>query len=365
MTGRPVPNRLRRCTLGHAAKPFMTSSIPPPPPDGARPEDLLLHAVLDVVGALVIILDPNGSVVAFNRACERLSGFVASEIVGTSLWERLIHPDELESTRAAFEKLASGQFPTTHENHWMTRDGTRRMISWSNTSVLGDDGQVRWIIGTGLDVTEARRNATQLALSEARYQRILETANDGVWITDAEGNNQFLNQRMADMLGCTREQALAGSAWDFVDPEWRAAAEAQAERRLQGISDQFDFQLRRADGSPLYAILSTSPITDPDGRVIGALGMVTDITERKRIEERQRRLMAELDHRVKNALATVVALTEETSRSTTSVEVFRETGSASWREPTRRSRAGSGKVSTSTSWPTRCSLRSRPRSGCV
>lgn len=294
-------------------------------PTAAAPPEDLLHAVLDVVGALVIILDPGGVVVAFNRACERLSGYSADEIVGTSLWETLIAPAELDSTRAAFQKLASGRFPATHENHWVRRDGSLRLIAWSNTSVLDGDGRVRWVIGTGLDVTDARRNATELALSEARYQRILETANDGVWITDTEGRTQFLNQRMADMLGCSRGEALERTVWDFVDPEWRAAGEAQAARRVQGKSDQFDFQFRRSDGSLLYAIVSTSPITDPQGRVIGGLGMVTDITDRKRIEERQRRLMAELDHRVKNALATVVALTEETSRSTSSVEAFRDT----------------------------------------
>ncbi len=302
-----------------------TRPDPPAPADPTQAESALLEAVLDVVEALVIILDPRGVVVAFNRACERLTGYSAAEIIGTSLWETLIAPEELASTQATFQQLASGRFPTNHENHWVTRDGARRMIAWSNTSVLGPGGEVRWIVGTGLDVTDARRNVSELALSEARYQRILETANDGVWITDPDGRSRFLNQRMADMLGCTREEALSLTVWDFIDPDWRAAGEAQAERRVQGKSDQFDFQFRRSDGSLLYAIVSTSPITDPEGRVVGGLAMVTDITERKRIEEHQRRLMAELDHRVKNALATVVALTEETSRSANSVEAFRDT----------------------------------------
>ncbi len=285
----------------------------------------LLEALLDVVAALVVVLDRSGTVVGFNRACERATGFAAEEILGTKLWDRLIADDEIEGVRAVFDELSAGRFPNAHDNDWFTKSGERRHVSWSNTALLDADGSVEWVIGTGIDVTETRRNARALVESELRYRRILETANEGVWIIDVDGHFTFINEKMAAMLGATISEAAAQSLWDFIDEDWRDAARRHLGARSDGARQQHDVLFRHRDGSALYAIVNTNPISDGHGRFIGTLGMVTDITERRTVEERQRRLTAELDHRVKNALATVVALAEETSRSTSSVEVYRDT----------------------------------------
>lgn len=285
----------------------------------------LLEALLDVVAAFVVVLDRTGTVMGFNRACERATGFTADEILGTKLWDRLIADDETAIVREVFDELSAGRFPSTHENDWLTKSGERRRISWSNTAVLDASGTVEWVIGTGIDVTETRRSARALAESEMRYRRILETANEGIWIIDVDGRFTFINEKMAAMLDSSVDEARARPLWDFIDEDWRNAARRHLASHSDSARQQHDVLFRRADGSALYAIVSTNPIADAHGRFVGTLGMVTDITERRVVEERQKRLTAELDHRVKNALATVVALAEETSRSTSSVEVYRDT----------------------------------------
>jgi PAS domain S-box-containing protein len=69
------------------------------------------------------------------------------------LWD-LLQPAELEEVKSVFEKLSAGQFPGKHENYWVTKDGGRRLIRWSNTAVLDASGSVKYIIGTGIDITE-------------------------------------------------------------------------------------------------------------------------------------------------------------------------------------------------------------------
>jgi len=120
---------------------------------------------------------------------------------------------------------------------------------------------------------------------EEWYRRIIETAYEGVWVIDAEWKTSYANQRMAEMLGCTVEEMLGRSALDFVYEADLVESERRLERRKRGVGEQSEFRLRRKDGSELRVLSSTNPILDESGETIYMLGMMTDITERKRTEE--------------------------------------------------------------------------------
>jgi diguanylate cyclase (GGDEF)-like protein/PAS domain S-box-containing protein len=120
-------------------------------------EERFVETILDVVGALVLVLDRQGRVVRFNTACERLSGYRQEEVVGRAIWDMVIPPDEVEDVQTTMADLQAGAFPNSHENHWLTRTGGPRLISWENTCLVDDHGVVTHVIATGTDITEARR----------------------------------------------------------------------------------------------------------------------------------------------------------------------------------------------------------------
>lgn len=124
-----------------------------------------------------------------------------------------------------------------------------------------------------------------LEKSEEQYRRIVETALEGVWIIDPQNKTVFANQRMADILGYSLEEMFNHSLLEFMDVEEHAIAQNYIARCQKGIEERHDFKFKRKDGSDLWAILSTNPIFDTEGQYAGALGMITDITERKRSEE--------------------------------------------------------------------------------
>jgi diguanylate cyclase (GGDEF)-like protein/PAS domain S-box-containing protein len=121
-------------------------------------QERFINAVLDVESALVVVLDTDGRVVRFNGACERLSGYRSEELIGRPVWA-LIPPSEVGEVQAVMAALHAGAFPNANENRWVTRSGAERLISWENTCLTNDNGQVTHLIGTGIDVTEARRAA--------------------------------------------------------------------------------------------------------------------------------------------------------------------------------------------------------------
>src|SRR5262249_32338494 len=111
-------------------------------------------AVLHTVGALVLVLDAEGRVVRFNRACEQISRYDSSEAIGRQVWDLFVTPEEAVRFREIFEQLRGGRFPTSYESDWTTSQGVRRVISWSSTLLTGGLGALECVILTGIDVTE-------------------------------------------------------------------------------------------------------------------------------------------------------------------------------------------------------------------
>lgn len=117
-----------------------------------RSERDFTSAVLDAVGALILVMKDDGTILRFNRACEELTGKRFEEVRGRSVWEIGVIPAaELEEVRARVTIHAP---TTTGENHWIAKDGSQRLFRWTNT-LLPETPEV--IIGVGLDVTEARQ----------------------------------------------------------------------------------------------------------------------------------------------------------------------------------------------------------------
>ena len=131
---------------------------------------------------------------------------------------------------------------------------------------------------------EALLDKEALRESEERYRLIVETAAEGVWLIDADEVTTFVNPRLAEILGVPMEEIVGRSAYDFIPAEEHASAAANAETLRTGGRCQFERRLVRADGAYVDALISTSPMTTADGRHCGSLGMVTDITEHKRLQ---------------------------------------------------------------------------------
>jgi diguanylate cyclase (GGDEF)-like protein/PAS domain S-box-containing protein len=134
----------------------------------------MLDAVLDAATSLIVVADPHGTLVRWNRACEQLLGYTAAELHAPRALLDLVPPEERAIAEAALEALAAGESPVRTEFHWRSRDGELRLIEWSNTALTGPDGSVTHLVGTGIDVTETRRWAAERAAAEERLRHIAD-----------------------------------------------------------------------------------------------------------------------------------------------------------------------------------------------
>jgi PAS domain S-box-containing protein len=148
------------------------------------------------------------------------------------------------------------------------------------------------VIRRVLDQAQVERQLAQaqrdLADSEKRYRQLVELAQEGIWSIDAQARTDYVNPRMAQILGYDVEEMLGRYLFDFMDKTAQDEALRNLERRSQGISEQHEFVFTHKSGHPVITRLATAPIIDLQGRYLGAVAVITDITAQRCLEDELR-----------------------------------------------------------------------------
>ena len=150
----------------------------------------------------------------------------------------------------------------------------------------------------------------RVSRTEELYRNIVETAAEGIWLTDPDTRTRFVNRRMAEILGYEPEEMTGKNLSDFSDTGlYGDTTEASLERRRKGVRERSEFCFRNKRGEPVWTMMSSSPLYDDRDNFSGFLALVTDISGRKTTEKELRKslqekeaLLKELHHRVKNNL---------------------------------------------------------------
>ncbi len=132
-----------------------------------------------------------------------------------------------------------------------------------------------------------RLDAQALRASEARFRQLVEVMGEGLWVLDDQGATTFVNRRMAEMLGYSPAEMTGKSLFDFMAAPEVVQARRNMANRLEGQEARHDFRFLRKDGEELWTIVTGTPVRDEIGKVISVLGVITDITERRRQEQAQ------------------------------------------------------------------------------
>ena len=320
--------------------------------EALRESERILDAVLNSTTAVIYVKDVAGRYLLVNRRFEELFETSNSALRGKSDFA-FLPPVTAEAVRANDEMVVRAGRPLEFEELVPSGDEGRMYIS-IKVPLRDKDGAIYAVCGVSTDITERKKVEAELESTKrslerlvdertaelresnrklqeevlerkeaaGQLQRLIDTAREGIWVIDDKDDTTFVNPRMAELLGYEPGEMLGRSMYDFMPAPPDVDTGRILEHRNNGSSEEHDFAFLRKDGSTIWTLLSTGPVRDKDGNAIGTLAMVTDITERKHAERHQMLLLRELDHRVKNTLATVVALSEMTMAHTRSIEEF-------------------------------------------
>ena len=149
--------------------------------EALQEERNVLSAILNIVGALIVVLDPDGRIVRFNRTCEQTTGYSIAEVRGKYVWDLFLMPEEVDNFKSIVEQPKSGRPPESYETFWLARGGEPRLITWSSTILAGKNGATSNVIVTGIDITGRKRLEKAILEVSAREQhRIGEDLHDGL-----------------------------------------------------------------------------------------------------------------------------------------------------------------------------------------
>jgi PAS domain S-box-containing protein len=238
-------------------------------------------------------------------------------------WRSFWSGSEHDKARQAVEiALAGGtarfQGPTP------TFKGTLKWWDVAVTPITGSDGKVEKILSVSRDISDLKKVEEALRKSEARHRAIIEATPECVKLVAADGKVLEMNPAGLAMLEANDAAVLKGaSVLDVIAPEFRQEWRANHARVCKGESVNWEFDIISLKGTRRHMETHAVPLAMPDGSV-AHLAVTRDISGRKRAEEHQKLLINELNHRVKNTLASVQSITVQTLRTAATADSAKE-----------------------------------------
>jgi len=248
----------------------------------------LVAAIIESSDDAIFVAGVDGLIQSWNPGAVALLGHTAQHAVGRDV-SILLRPGRQEALQAFLKHVRSGQKVRDVESSFVRNDGSLVDVRISVAPLTDAKGEVVAFVAIFRDLSERKRQEAALRATETSYQKLVETAHEGIWMVDVEDRATFVNQRMADLLGYTVEEMLGRSPSEFYFSEaGRQERDEHRKRSREGIRESREVVYRRRDGEPLWAVVATTPILRDGNRLEGILGMVTDITARVKAEENLR-----------------------------------------------------------------------------
>jgi len=245
-----------------------------------------VSAILEIAGALVVVLDPQGQIVRFNRACEQMTDYSFSEVKGRYFWDLFPNSDLAEQAKTTFESLKAGNFPQQYEGSWMSENQQLRRIAWSATALLDDRGEIEYIIKTGIDITKRKLVEEELKASQQRLSFLFRQTALAVLEWDLNFKVTAWNPAAEKIFGYTAKEAIGHHAAELIVPESaRKVVDQVLNELLSEPRGRYNVNENiTKDGKTIICEWFNTPLVGEAGKIVGVGSFSLDITERKQAE---------------------------------------------------------------------------------
>jgi diguanylate cyclase (GGDEF)-like protein/PAS domain S-box-containing protein len=249
-------------------------------------EATLPAALIRLSPDVISIVDASGQLTYTSPGAYAMLGYLPDELVGTSAFDLIPPVDQVSAAEGFTSTLASSD---SRPVPLLMRLRHARG-HWVDTEIIGvnhlDDPEISGMVVSIRDVSESMRTDGALRLSEERYRLIVELGREGICMVDDGENTTFANRALADLLDTTVNELLGSSLLDFIDVDDRAEARVRIAGPSDGARAEQDLRIVTRRGRLVWARIRASAIRHHDGTYRGAIVFVTDVTERRNLEQR-------------------------------------------------------------------------------
>jgi PAS domain S-box-containing protein len=252
--------------------------------------------VVENLKEVVFRTDAEGHWTFLNSAWAEVTGFAVEESLGMAFLE-YVYPEDRQLNLELFRPLIERKKDyCRHEIRYMNKNGEFRWIEVWARLTLDEKGNATGTAGTLTDITERKQAEEALRDSKEQYQFVVENLKEVVFRTDAEGHWTFLNSAWAEVTGFAVEESLGMAFWEYVYPEDRQLNLELFRPLIERKKDYCRHEIRymNKNGEFRWIEVWARLTLDEKGNATGTAGTLTDITERKRVEEEREKLIHEL-----------------------------------------------------------------------
>jgi PAS domain S-box-containing protein len=269
-----------------------------------------IAAIVDSSDDAIISKDLNGVITTWNKGAQRIFGYLPEEVIGKPI-TILIPADRRNEEDAIIEQIRRGQRVEHYETVRQRKDGGLIDISLTVSPVKNAQGRIIGASKIARDITERKQSREILgALPEAVYTT--DSTGHLTYYNDAAANFWGYRPKLGDAQWCGSWRLLRLDGSHLPHHECPMALAIKENRPIRGV----EAIAERPDGTRVPFLPFPTPLHDASGKVVGAVNMLVDITERKRNDEQIAILAREAEHRAKNVLATVQAAVNLTHADT-------------------------------------------------
>ncbi|MEH6719234.1 MAG: PAS domain S-box protein [Aurantimonas endophytica] len=286
-----------------------------------RESEARFRSMADSAPVMIWITDPDGYCSYLNQPWYEYTGQTELEGEGYG-WLNATHPDDRPEAEEAFHVANTAHLPFRVEYRLRRADGTYRWAIDAARPRFAEDGSYLGYVGCVIDIHERREAEIALRESEDNYRHVVELNPQTTWTARPDGHLDRVAERWREWTGTSG----LGSSWgDVLHPEdLERSIEAWQDALSTGEPYDIEHRARMVSGRYRWMHSRAYPRRDADGRIVRWYGSTEDIHERKVGEEHLHLMINELNHRVKNSLATVQAIASQTFRNPVSWEHARQ-----------------------------------------
>jgi PAS domain S-box-containing protein len=233
---------------------------------------------------VMVEYDLEGLITYVNDYGYELLGYSPADVEEGYRIPWLLPPDEVEKHMDRLGRLIKGEKIPGAEYQLLCKDGSVVDALITSAPII-KDGKVVGIRSTATDIRERKRAEDALKESEGRFRMLVETMRDALGVQDENGIITYVNQRVCELTGYSREELMGRPATDLLEePDRRVYAEEFAKRR-DGTSGIYELTWSGKDGRKILTLTSSVPIFDREGNFKGSFAVLTDITDRKQVND--------------------------------------------------------------------------------
>ncbi|RPH32128.1 MAG: PAS domain S-box protein [Bacteroidales bacterium] len=243
------------------------------------------RTLLESMNEVVMMVDNDDRVQFVNKKFTEILGYSPQEIIGLIGYEKLLeykdHAIIKKANQDRTEKITS-----QYEITFIAKDGRKIDFIVSGAPLIDLEGKTQGSIGAMIDITERKKSEKKLRESEEKYRTLMDSMNEVVMMVDNEDRVQYINRKFTEKLGYKPEEILGEIGFKLLfDPNDKDIIDSKTHSDENNLVNQYEITFASKDGQKIFLLVSAAPLSSSDGKSLGFIIAMVDITEKKIIEK--------------------------------------------------------------------------------